>query len=285
MENKNTALATLPTAQQFMQPSEYTSDQLQLIRDTYANGASEEEFRMLMEIAKTRKLNPLLRQIWFVQRWDQQKGRMIWAPQVSIDGLRCIAERTGLYDGQDEPEFVYDGKQLVAAKVRVYKKGTTRPFVGVAHFDEYAMKTKDGRVTKMWGEKPHIMVSKCAEALALRKAFPEDVAGLYVPEEMEQAPVDVTPSRRANHAPVTTLDEEPIEAAMERWLATLHEATTTAECDKVRKQVKSRLSDGDMRYAAIVDAYKARVKELRGVKPAPTVQDADVIERNPGEEG
>ena len=87
-------------------PLTFTEDQSQMIRDAYANGATDGEFAVLMEIAKARRLNPLLKQLHFVKRWDKDKARMVWATQVSIDGLRAIAERTGLYAGQDEPEFV-----------------------------------------------------------------------------------------------------------------------------------------------------------------------------------
>lgn len=169
-------------------PLEFTPEQVKMIRDTYANGANESEFRVLLEIAKVRNLNPLLRQIWFIKRWDGQKRCEVWAVQTSIDGLRTIAQRTGLYDGQDEPEFTEEpGKPPSKCIVRVYRKDWSRPAVGRADWSEYAAKKRDGGLTQMWSEKPHIMLAKCAEALALRKAFPEDTAGLYVPEEMDSA--------------------------------------------------------------------------------------------------
>lgn len=165
----------------------FTPEQSQMIRDTYANGASESEFAFLMEIAKARKLNPLLRQIHFVSRPDRQKGRNVWSAQVSIDGLRSVADRTGLYDGQDEPEHEYDKDGgLVTSRVKVYRKGIARPFVGVARWSEYVQSTREGTPTHFWREMAHTMLDKCAEALAMRKAFPEDTAGLYVAEEMQQ---------------------------------------------------------------------------------------------------
>ena len=170
---------------------EFSDEQRQMIRDSYANGATDEEFAVMMEVARARNLNPLMRQIHFVKRWDQAKGREVWSYQVAIDGFRAIAERTGLYDGQDEPEFVYDDhKHLTFARVKVYKKNCARPFVGIAHWSEFVQVKKDGKPTRMWATMPHVMLAKCAEAVALRKAFPEDMSGLYVPEEMAQADND-----------------------------------------------------------------------------------------------
>ncbi len=175
---------------------DFDEDQRRLIRDSFANGASDAEFAVLLEVAKARRLNPLLRQIHFVQRWDSDKGRSVWAAQASIDGLRALAERTGLYAGQDEPEFVEnpDGT-LRLCKVRVWRKDWPRPAVGVAYWAEYVQTIRDRATGKfrpaaMWGRMPHTMLSKCAESLALRKAFPEDMAGLYTTEEMAQASND-----------------------------------------------------------------------------------------------
>ena len=85
---------------------DFTPEQEQMIRDTFANGASPSEFKMLMGVSRALGLDPITRQIYFVQRWDAQKSRNVWAYQTSIDGLRSKAEATGVYDGQDEPGFV-----------------------------------------------------------------------------------------------------------------------------------------------------------------------------------
>lgn len=178
-------------------PLEFTQEQRRMILTSFLNGASEQEAAVLMELARVRRLNPITRQIHFVKRWDSQKRAEVWSAQVGIDGFRAIAERTGLYDGQDEPEFEYDAKgELRLTRVRVYRKDWGRPAVGVAHFDEYAQRRGDGSLTKMWAEKPHIMLAKCAEALAFRKAFPEDTSGLYAPEEMQ-----ADQERETNEAP------------------------------------------------------------------------------------
>lgn len=193
----------------------FTPEQQKMIREMYAPGSSESEFRALIAIAEARNLNPLLKQVYFVKRWDSQSKTEKWAVQGSIDGLRAIAQRTNLYDGQDEPEFEYDPKGGIRlAKVRVYRKDWHRPAVGVAHWSEYAQTKKDGGLTSFWANKPHVMLAKCAEALALRKAFPEDTGGLYVPEELPEeeraaAARDVTPSRSAPIRGVVPDDAPP----------------------------------------------------------------------------
>ena len=163
---------------------DWSEDQKAIVRNSLANGASDAEFAVLWEMARSRNLNPVKKEIYFVKRWDSNKRAEVWATQVSIDGLRVIAARSGEYDGQDEPEFEYDDKgNLKLCRVKVYRKGVKRPIVGVAHWTEFAQYTKEGKLTSMWAQKSHVMLSKAAEAQALRKAFPDEVSGLYVPEE------------------------------------------------------------------------------------------------------
>lgn len=172
-------------------PLEFSSEQVKLLRNGLAPGATELEFQMLMEVAKFRRLNPFLKQIHFVKRKskdDNGNWRETWTSQVSIDGLRSIAQRTGLYDGQDEPEYEHDKDGLIlSAKVKVYRKDWSRPAVGVARWSEYVQTTREGNPTKFWATMPYVMIGKCAEALALRKAFPEDLGGIFADEEMQQA--------------------------------------------------------------------------------------------------
>lgn len=177
---------------------EFTEDQEQMIRRMYAGDATAEEFGGLMEIAKVRKLNPLLRHIHFVKRSAKvgNKYEDVWSCQASIDGLRVIAERTGKYNGQGMPEFVTtivgDKERPVLCRVAVYRKDWDHPVIGEARYEEYVQKKSDGTVTKFWKEKPFIMLAKCAEAIALRKAFPEDAGGLYTADEMPDDVIQIT---------------------------------------------------------------------------------------------
>lgn len=249
-----------------MQPL-FTDEQRQMIRDTYANGASDAEFAVLMEIARARRLNPLLRQIHFVSRWDNEKRRPVWTAQVSIDGLRAIAERTGKYHGQDEPEYIDDANgALRLCKVRVYRNDWTRPAVGIAYWEEYVQTTKDGGPTRMWARMPHVMLAKVAEALALRKAFPEDMSGLYAPEEMaqasrdeepEQLPQPTAPAPRELPAPQAR-PEHPALEQVKAALAGLPDDAKLADIARVWTQHSNELAaDGSALKAAWSIALEA----------------------------
>lgn len=193
---------------------DFSAEQRQMIRDTYANGASDTEFAVLIEIAKARRLNPFLRQIHFVKRYNKQLKREVWSAQASIDGLRACAERSRLYDGQDEPEYEYDdNNKLVSAKVSVYRKDWSRPAVGIAYYSEYVQTTSEGGPNQFWREKPRIMLAKCAEALALRKAFPEDMGGLYCPEEMGADAAPQLPQISPHGEVIDGASYEPVETA------------------------------------------------------------------------
>lgn len=178
----------------------FNAEQRKMIRDSFLAGVGDTEAKVLLEVAAARGLNPILGQIHYVQRWDSSKKTMRMAYQVGIDGLRLIANRSGLYDGQDEPEYELDEAQRpILCRVKVYRKDWSRPVVGVAHWAEYVQTTKEGQVTSMWKNKPRLMLAKCAEALALRKAFPNDAGDLYTAEEMA-AEVHIEPPAQASAA-------------------------------------------------------------------------------------
>jgi phage recombination protein Bet len=161
----------------------FTDDQVKLIKQQIAPTANENELKLFLYQCQRTGLDPLTRQIYCIHRG----GKM--TIQTSIDGFRVIAERSGNYAGQSEPEFVEENGKLVACKVRVYKFNQGQRYeaaVGVAYWSEYVQEY-NGKPSQMWAKMPHTMLAKVAEALALRKAFPQDLSGLYTGEEMAQA--------------------------------------------------------------------------------------------------
>jgi phage recombination protein Bet len=182
-----------PATQGADAPLTYSAAQLQLLKDTIAKGSSDLEFEIFIEVAKAKRLDPLKKQIHFVKRWDSELGRYVWTPQTGIDGYRLIADRTGSYAPGSETRYDYDkdGKLVSAtAFVKKWVRGEWHPISATAFYDEYVQFKKDGSPTSMWRQRPRLMLAKCAEALALRKAFPDELSGLYTHEEMAQAQIE-----------------------------------------------------------------------------------------------
>jgi phage recombination protein Bet len=187
--------------------SELNNEQVALVKRMIAKDATPDELALFLGQCNRTGLDPFSKQIYAISRWSKADGRKVMAIQVSIDGARLIAERTGKYDNQEGPYWCGEDGQWVdvwldkapprAAKVLVYKTGSSRATTGIAHWDEYADAT-----SPFWKTKPALMLAKCAESLALRKAFPQELSGLYTAEEMSQADsvVDTTYTV-AEHAP------------------------------------------------------------------------------------
>lgn len=168
--------------------TKYSRDQVELLKRTVCKGATDDELKLFLHVAERSGLDPFARQIHAVRRWNSDVNAYVMVTQTGIDGYRLIAERTGKYAPGKEPVYEY-GKEgaLVSATAFVMKLVGDRWFevAASARYEEYVAKKKDGTPNIMWASKPHIMLGKCAEALALRRAFPAELAGLYAEEEVE----------------------------------------------------------------------------------------------------
>jgi phage recombination protein Bet len=147
--------------------------------------------KMFARFCAENELSPFKRQVHLIKRGER------FTIQTGIDGYRSIADRTGRYAGNDD--YLFDeglseyqhvvqkkGANPITATATVYKLvGNTRvPFAATARWIEYC--PPEGQ-NFMWKKMPYLMLGKTAEALALRKAFPNELGGVYTDEEMQQA--------------------------------------------------------------------------------------------------
>lgn len=156
-----------------------SQDQIELLKRTVAKKCTNDELQLFLHVCKRTGLDPFAKQIYAIKRGDTMTF------QTSIDGFRLIADRTGCYAPGQRATYTYDDNGKLASAISYIKKktpdGTWHEVSNEAHFDEY--NPSQG----LWNKMPKIMLAKCAEALALRKAFPADLSGVYAKEEMDQA--------------------------------------------------------------------------------------------------
>lgn len=147
---------------------------------------------LFLYVAKRTGLDPLTKQIYAIYRWNSRMGREAMTIQSSIDGMRLVAQRTKQYAGQDDVVYTpldEATKFPTKASVTVYKiiDGQKVAFTASARWTEYCQTDSKGMPISMWVKMPYLMLGKCAEALALRKAFPNELSGIYAEEEMAQS--------------------------------------------------------------------------------------------------
>jgi phage recombination protein Bet len=185
---------------------EFTVDQVNIIRSTIAPNLTDAELSIFLYQCVRSKLDCFAKQIYAIKRG----GKM--CIQTGIDGFRLIAERTGKYSPGKDTEFLYCTKgSLLGAKVYVKKMtpdGTWHDISATALLREY------NAGQGLWGKMPHVMIEKCAEARALRRAFPADLSGLYSEDEMEQADKKSTaPKVKAAAPKVETVEPKVIDVS------------------------------------------------------------------------
>lgn len=165
-------------------------EKVELLKQTVARGVSDLELQLFLHACKRTGLDPFMKQIHAVKRWSAKDQREVMSIQTGIDGYRLIADRTGCYAGSSDAEYELNDEGYPGfAKVTVTKlvNGVPCQFTASARWKEYCQLGKDGKPTSMWNKMPFLMLGKCAEALALRKAFPAELSGVYTHEEMMQA--------------------------------------------------------------------------------------------------
>jgi len=233
----------------------WTPEQTQLISTTIAPGCSPDELRLFAYACQRTGLDPFSRQIYAIKRG----GKL--TIQVSIDGLRSIAERTGQLDGSQSywcgsdgqwQDVWLDSKPPAAAKTIIYRKGCAHPFSATARFADF------NAGQGLWSKMPSVMIAKCSEAQALRRAFPADLSGVYSTDEMDQAAIE----------PVTVTAQLPAAADPKIFSAgksAIAKAATLEALALVNERMQKRLDEGaitDEQYQQLMQLSLERESEL-----------------------
>ena len=223
----------------------FNDDQVKLIKSTIAKNATDDELQLFLYQAQKTGLDPLARQIHFVKRGQQM------TIQTAIDGFRAIAARTGqhagtsdgIFDGvaKDKDSYGNEFERPEKASVIVKKivQGLVTEFSATARWGEYFPGAKQGF---MWTKMPYTMLEKCAEAKALRKAFPEDLSGMYTNDEMQQADKkDIKSVPKPPPAEIPETTEPPVDEVNVDDIEDAEVITDDLTPDEIVAQVKTDL--------------------------------------------
>lgn len=193
----------------------WTDRQLAGLRQVGIDKASEGDLLVFFHVCQRTGLDPFARQIHMIGRNAKDGNQWVtkYTIQTGIDGYRLIARRAAdrrgvalsyedtIWFDRDGNEFkVWTKPSAPAAAMVVVLRGGER-FPAVANFAEYVQTTREGNPNAIWARMPANQIAKCAEALALRKAFPQDLSGIYTDDEMgqpEPAPIASTATTGAD---------------------------------------------------------------------------------------
>lgn len=266
-----------------------------VLRSSLFVGAKDTSIKMAVNYCKAAGLDIMQKPVHLVPMWDSKNGEMRDVVMPGIGLYRTQASRSNEMAGITEPEFGDDVTEIIGGTSITYPKsckvivkrllpnGNTAEFVGFERWIEnYAVKggkEKSIAPNAMWAKRPYGQLAKCAEAQALRKAFPE-LGAMPTAEEMEGKEIDITPQ--------PDLPKEP---------AILDSATFKTIADKYRESVVTgkKTIDGfitwvESKGALMTDAQKAEV-EAWTKKPvvvegeSTQVDDPFVTEMNDAEQG
>lgn len=254
---------------------------IRVLQNSLYPGANIGSVQMVLSYCQAAGLDPMQKPVHIVPMWDSKSGSMRDVVMPGVNLYRTQASRTGRFAGMSDPEFgPMVEETLGGAKIRypewcrvVVKRmldnGTIAEFSATEYWVEnYAMKggkEKSVAPNAMWTKRPRGQIAKCAEAQALRKAFPE-CGAQPTAEEMEgkqmNQEVDITPT--GNAAAIT-----------QDWIAAVAGCTTTEEVTAVwqagLKEIQA--ANDKVLYAEFKAAAAARGKELK--------QAANTVEMEP----
>lgn len=251
----------------------WSDSQIAALSQLGLSRASKGDLQVFFHQSQRTGLDPFARQIYMIERG----GR--YTIQTSIDGFRIVAQRSGNYGGQTMAEWCgtdgvwkdiwLESTPPVAARIGVYYKGSDKATYASAKWDSYANPS-----SPIWKKMPDLMLAKCAEALALRKAFPNDLSGVYTTEEMNQADAVEKKPESPSKAKTPALHIEPAvviftEEETKYIKDVFNEVKTITDIDQLREiwSEDKKYLDVNIDGITLKDLISNRVAELKGTKP------------------
>jgi phage recombination protein Bet len=267
----NAGVLTVATNQDF-----WDDKQLAALKQIGLENAPKGELGVFLHYCQRTGLDPFARQIYMISRGGK------YTIQASIDGLRIVAQRSGKYGGQTKTlwcgadgvwkDVWLESTPPVAAMVGVYVLGNEHPTYATAKFDSYAV-SYSGKLSGLWAKMPDLMIAKCAEALALRKAFPQDLSGVYTSEEMEQVdthakPAIAKPAEQTHTEVSVEVVQEPVGATTATpFIELIEKATNETELDALKPTLaEAKVALDSASLNQVYQAFNNKIKELTTVQ-------------------
>lgn len=198
---------------------QFSNEEITLLKNTICPpSTTDSELKVFLAVCERKRLDPFQKQIYLTKRFDKRQGKEVMTIISSIDGYRAIASRSDVYAGCDD--IVFDSEERPRkATCTVYKivKGIRCPFVATVRWMQFVPPAGSDF---MWQKMPNVMLGKVAEAHALRKAFPEDLSGIYIEDEM-QGDSEVVTVEAANPEPKTIKAIESKDDETKTWITTI----------------------------------------------------------------
>lgn len=254
---------------------------MQVLQSSLYPGASPASIKMALGYCKAAGLDPMQKPVHIVPMWDSKAGSMRDVVMPGVGLYRTQAARSGECAGVSEPDFGPDTTETLGGqsitfpawcRVTVKRRlptGEVVEFTAKEFWKEnYAVKggkEKSIAPNAMWTKRPYGQIAKCAEAQALRKAFPE-VGSQPTADEMEGKTLDMGVAEvvAPPAAPPKFYDGAKFDHNMPKWADTIQTG---------RKTAKDYIDFAATRGEPFTEEQKARLLSVKAVPPADEVQD------------
>ena len=259
---QSTALSAIPE-----------SELIGVLQTSLYPGAAIGSVKMVLGYCKAAGLDPMQKPVHIVPMWDKNTKSMRDVVMPGIGLYRTQAARSGQYAGVTDPEFGPDVTESVGGVSITFPawcKVTVKRLLGnqVVEFaarelwkENYATACKDSAAPNaMWKKRPYGQIAKCAEAQALRKAFPE-FGSAPTADEMEgrEFETEAAPAKQERVIEQVFYPDDQFKTNLPKWTQLIQSRKKTA--DQIIKTVQSKNALSD-----------EQIKTINSIKPPEPIE-------------